>query len=875
MKSIRSFFILLFTLLSFSAFSQEYVTDITFDAKYYQVPLSEVLVDVSKLSKINISFDPKILAEAELVTINVEDVSLGDFLDVVLDGLPITYRTNGRQIILLVDNAKLGKQKIRFKELTGFIEDGSTGERLPFAYLYSLDRQYAVTTNEYGYYNIQVPEDVEEIMVSYLGYNDTLVSINALESLIVAMRNSTKLREVVIVDKKQRDKVTEQDIYVSTNIDKLKKVESFLGEFDVIRYINTLPGVSTGADGLGGTSVRGANADNNLILLDGIPVYNSAHALGVFSIFNQESIKSASFHRSHIPSQYGGRLSSVLDIRTKEGSLTKYGASVSLGVLTAKAFVEGPIIKDKLSFALSGRRTILEPYLQPVSELVKRADGTEGKTDYKFGDFNAKIQLVINEKNRLYVSYYGGFDSFNDATISEVEEEFSNNVNQFNYDWYWGNQLIVGRWSSQFSDKLFSNLSIYNSSYNFDAYNFSSTSIDSTEVNLFYRADASLYSTSINDYGLNWNMDYFVNGKNSVKFGLSAVNHSFEPGLISRRINDPALSAVEVKTTLEGIASNPSRDANELDVYVENKYNSKSTVVSTGLRASLINSQGKSYIALQPRIAAKFLLFPGVFAKVSGNITNQYLHLLASSGLGLPTDIWIPSTADIKPQRAYQAAGGFDFRLRKNLYFSSEVYYKFLENVLNLKEGAVFSVIEDEDWETNLPVGKGEAFGIELGLKGQWSRHFFNFNYTYGKSIRQFESINSGLPFFSRFDRRHQGKFIYQVQINKNISANVNWLVATGHPLTIPTNIENNEFIYTRKNNQRLPLYDRLDVGINISNDFSWGSQTIVIGVFNAYNKKNPYYYFLEVEGEDVSEFQAKQVTIFPLLPNISYTIKF
>lgn len=875
-KMCNKALILFFLLLSISTFGQEYVTDIVLDANYYQKPIEEVLVDISKKTKVNISFDPQILLGSDPITINVKQVTLGDFLDVILDDLNIDYKLNGKQIIL-TESPNIKEFSFKYKDISGFIEDQNTGERLPFAYIYTKDGEFAVATNEYGYYNFQIPENVEEVYVSYLGFKDTLLNIADLTAgkLVVGLQSTTQLEEVVIKDKKSRVEIEDYDLYVNTDIQKLRKVETFLGEFDVLRYVNSLPGVSTGADGLGGTSVRGANADNNLILLDDVPAYNSAHALGVFSIFNQESIKSASFHRSHIPAKYGGRLSSVLDIRTKEGSLTKYGGSISLGVLTAKAFVEGPIIRDKVSFAISARRTLLEPYIGPISEVVKRSEDNVGTTNYLFNDINAKIQFVLNSKNRVYLSYYSGLDAFNDSNISEDSDAIRKVINQSNYDWRWGNRLASLRWSSQFSEKVFSNLSIYNTSYSFDAYNFSSNQIDSTEVNLFYRADASLFNTSINDFGLNWSMDYYINSKNSLKYGLSAVNHSFQPGLVTRRINDPTLEQEEVRSTLTDLLVNPSRRANEFDLFIENKYAYKGTSLNSGVRASLINSNGTSYYSLQPRVAVKTKISKGIYAKLSANMTTQYLHLLASSGLGLPTDIWIPSTADIKPQRALQFAGGLDFKLAKNLFFSSEYYYKSLRNVLNLKEGAVFSVIEDADWESDIPVGKGQAYGLELGLKGQLDKHYFNINYTWGHSLRQFRTINSGRPFYSRFDRRHQAKLSYQLQINKNISANVNWVLATGHPQTLPTVIEDGEFIYTEKNNQRLPTYDRLDAGINISNDFNWGSQTIIIGVYNVYNKKNPYFYFLSVENDDVLSFQAKQITVFPILPNISYTIRF
>ena len=857
--------------------AQKFVTDQLVSANFYQKPLNEVLVSVSKSSGVNISFNPVLVQDQKKITINVKGVSLGDFLDVILEDTGIEYKINGKQIILVKAAPSIKEFVFPFTELKGYIEDGETGERLPFAYLYTKDGEIAVTTNEYGYYNFQVPENTEGIYISYLGYKDTLINIDQLgeEGLAISLANSTTLNEVVIEDKPSRDLVDDHDIYVNTNIKQMKRVQTFGGQMDVLRFIHTLPGVSTGADGLGGFAVRGGNADHNLILLDGIPIYNSSHGLGVFSIFDQSSIKSSKFYRSHIPAKYGGRLSSVLDIRTKEGSLQKHSGEINIGLLTAAAYVEGPIIKDKVSFAISGRRTLFEPYLEPISEVLKRSQDREGFNDYKFYDINAKLQFVLNKKNRLYLSYYGGNDAFVDSSTSEFTDEEYQTINSTFYDWSWGNQLMSLRLSSLLSDQVFSNVSLYSSSYNFDAYNYSLNAIDTIGGFSNYVNDGSLYKTSIRDLGIKWDVDYYINSKNKAKIGLSAINHNFSPGLVAERNQDTSLDQDDLLLLLENQLVIPPRIANEIEVYYDHRYNYKGTILNAGVRGSLISSDGRSYYNLQPRLSIKRRLLNSIYGKLSGNMTSQYLHLLASSGLGLPTDIWIPSTSKIKPQNAYQISGGFDFLLSKKFVLSTEVYYKGLSNVLNLKEGAVFSVIEDTNWEDDIPVGKGIAYGFELALNGNIKQHYLNLNYHYGFSLRQFEKINSGEWFPSRFDRRHQMNFNYQYTINSNFSFNTNFVLATGHPQTLPTLIQNNEILYTEKNNQRLPTYERLDASFQIDSDFGWAEQTITLGVYNLYNKKNPYFYFLEFPTDNLLDFEAKQVTVFPLLPNVSYTLRF
>lgn len=866
---------LIFALVQLNA--QKSVLDVTFDASYSNMKISDILVDVSKKTKVNISFDPRILEDKNPVSIKVAKVNLGDFLDVLLDKANLEYKLNGKQIIVLEKVIDINSLKPIMKQLSGYIQDEKSKERLPFAYLFTVDGRISCSSNEYGYYHLSIPENIEKLVVNYLGYKDTIVDLEGSTNLLfnISLQNNTLLNEVVIKDKKNRTTIEDYDIHVNASLDKMTKLKSFAGESDIVRYINTFAGVSTGADGLGGYAVRGANVGNNLVLLDGVPVYNTTHGLGVMSVFNESAIKSAQFHKSHIPAQYGGRLASVLDIRTKEGSLMKHGGSINIGLLTAKAYLEGPIIKNKMSFAFSARRTLFEPYVKPVSELVKRGEGIVGNTEYYFYDINAKIQIVANQKNRIYLSYFTGNDKFNDVNMSEESNSNSSTSTFSAYDWKWGNTLYNFRWTSQLNNKTFSHLSLYNSSYNFEAISGRQTKIDSTEFPLFYEVLGNFYRTKITDLGLNWNFDYYANTFNHIKFGISAVRHNFQPGLIADKFTDENIDYEQLIINLQEKFVSPIRKANEFDLFIEDQYAYKRFHANLGARVSLIQSNNVSYYNFQPRIALKTALAKGIYGKISGNITSQFLHLLSSSGIGLPTDIWIPSTSEIRPQIAYQAAGGLDFQISKGLYLTTELYFKRLQHILNLSEGAVFSVIEDENWEKEIPVGEGTAYGAELSLKGQISRHYLDFNYSYGKSTRIFESINSGKPFFSRFDRRHQFKLAYELSINKNVSFVSSFIHATGHPQTLPTNILDNELIYTEKNNQRLPDYQRLDVSFQISNNFKWGSQNITIGVFNALNKKNPYFYFVDYEPTQENSLEFKKITIFPMLPNLSYNLQF
>lgn len=861
--------------MTFGLKAQNEITDVTFSASYNQAGLSEILVDISKRTDVNISFDPKLVVKYDNITLQVQKEKLGDVLDVLLDDKNLGYIIAGKQLVIVADDPTEKEFTFPTIELSGYIEDGSSGERLPYAYLYTPDRDLVVTTNEYGFYSFSVPAGVDGLYVSYLGYKDTLIGIDDLQSgsFTVPLQSSTNLDEVVITDKDISDPLETFDPFNTSELATIKATQTFGGQMDVFRHIQTLPGVSTGADGLGGFSVRGANVDNNLILLDGIPVYNSSHALGVISIFDESSIKSSRFYRSHIPAQYGGRLASVLDIRTKEGSLTEFNGEVSVGLITANVFLEGPIIKDKVSFAVSARRTLFEPYLNGLSSFLKDAQDNGGQTSYFFGDLNAKLQYVVNDKNRIYLSYYGGRDNFKDVTTSNAVLDTLDSETEDIYDWEWGNRLIALRWSSQVSSTMFSNVSLFSTNYDFSALNYTRQQLDSEDVNLYFSNVASLYNTQINDIGIKWDLDSYINDKNRVKVGVNAIRHVFSPGLLTLRNEDPDVDSDAFSETVTDNFVPEERKANEVEAYYEHEYRYRNTLINAGARATLLNTLSRNYISVQPRLSLKSKIAKKFYGKFSANYTTQYLHLLASSGLGLPTDIWVPSTRVIRPQKAIQASAGFEFEIRKGLVFSTEGYYKYLWDILSLKEGAVFSVIEDEEWENNIPVGEGRAYGWENSIVGSYGKHYVNVNYTLGTSRRQFDEINAGKEFFSRFDRRHQANATYKFTLNKNISFNAQYVVASGHPITLPSLINQGQVIFTQKNGQRLPRYDRLDISMRIGNEFKWGGQEIVLGAYNVYNKQNPYYYF--VDFETPTEFQLKQITIFPILPNISYSIKF
>ena len=873
----RIFILSIFLVCSFGLKAQKKIENIKVDAKFYQADLSDVLVDISRQSGINISFDPAVVSQQKLVSIQVEKVLLLDLLDVLLTDTSMEYKVLGNQIVLLEKPEKPLALKKTMRQIYGYVQDSKTKERLPYANIYSVDKVFSSYTNAYGYFYLEMSSTSDSTAVQYIGYKTNIVSLNDRDSLVlyIDMVNKNQLKEIVITETNLEKGLQQFDSYSTVELEKMRRTRKFAGEADILREIQMKPGVTTGADGLGGYSVRGGNNGNNLVLLDGIPVYNVSHALGVLSVFDEFSIKSSKFFRSHMPAQYGGRLSSILDIRTKEGSLKKFGGAVGVGLITAHANLEGPILKDKVSFTLSARRTILDPYIKPVSETLKKSKGITGYNDYAFSDVNSKLQFVINDKNRIYLSYYGGHDAFYDT--SESSQTDGNTVGNYfsEYNWAWSNNLFSTRWSSQFGKKSFSNLSLYASGYDFQARNVNQDRVNSEEGANFYELSGSQINTRIFDIGLLWNMDFYANGNNRVNYGLQLVNHRFQPSLVTYSTMNQDFSINMLSEKMEELADVVSRQSSEIEGYIENEYTDENFKINYGLRLSSIFTSNKTYWNLQPRVGLKAKMTDKLFGKISINSTSQYLHLITSNGIGIPTDIWIPSSDEIRPESAYQLSSGIEYLIFDLLDINIEGFYRWYRNVLNLKEGALFSVIDNTDWETNIPVGTGRAFGLENAVKAKIRNHHAEVNYTWSKSLRNFADINSGKSFYSRFDRRHQLNAHYQWIINSNFSFSSSYTFATGNPQTLPTLILDNEFIYTEKHNQRLPSYSRLDMAFEISNDFKWGKQHITLGVFNVLNKQNPYYYFIENNPLSTQKFNIKQVTIFPILPNLSYTLHF
>jgi outer membrane receptor for ferrienterochelin and colicin len=752
--------------------------------------------------------------------------------------------------------------------ISGYVQDASNGESLIGASVYAVRLQKGAVANNYGFYSLTLKPDSISLSFSYVGYRSQTVHLFLTRDTVIIMKlqNSALLGEVIVTEDKA-DKIQESTRMgtISLPISQIKAMPALMGETDVIKALQLLPGVQGGSEGSSGLYVRGGGADQNLILLDGVPVYNASHLYGFFSTFNADAINHVELVKGGFPARYGGRLSSVVDIRMKEGDESKLHGQVSLGVISSKFVLEGPIGNKKTSFIISGRRS----YLNLLDASVFKSQ--PAPDDYYFYDLNAKINHQINKKNRIYLSAYMGADHANsekdESYIVPPVSYFSKSISKLS----WGNKIAALRWNHVFSPRLFSNVTATYSHYQLQVRN--QTNSETTgpapgEVkDEFYNYN---YRSGIQDFATRIDFDFIPNPNNYIRFGAQAIDHNFTPGVL-------ALSSTDSITTAT-LAANNTR-AKEVSVYVEDDFVISSQLkINAGLHASAFLLTGRNYSSLQPRLSARFLASPEWSLKASYSSMQQYIHLLTNAGIGLPTDLWVPATASIRPQTSNQFALGMARTFQKEFEISVEAYYKTMNHVIEYKDGATYLSV-DKDWQTKVEAGKGESHGAELLVQKKTGKWNGLLGYTLSWTNRQFDNLNGGKWFPYRYDRRHDAKIALTYTRNDHWQYGMIWIFGTGNAVTIP--LEKYQPVdgqgptaayFESRNNFRMKSYHRLDLNVSYVVRRKTVEHRLTFSVYNAYNRKNPFY--LTFGYEDNREV-LKQVSLFGVLPSITYSIKF
>lgn len=834
------------------------------------------------------------------IRLNVTNLQLDEVLARAFAGQPVDYKIAGHHILL---QKKQPKPFIRKFTVSGYVTDSISSETLIGANIYESRRQQGTTTNPYGFYSITLPEGEATLHFSYLGYASQQHPLRLHQDTVlnVRMKDNTQLQEVVVWSRKGETgigatQMGAEDIPMA----QIKSTPSVLGEADVMKAIQMMPGVQAGAEGSAGLYVRGGGPDQNLILLDGTPIYNVDHLFGFFSVFTPEAVKKVTLFKSSFPARFGGRLSSVVDVRTNDGDMKKYHGTISIGLLTSKLNFEGPIIKDRTSFNISARRSYLDLLVKPF--LPK-----DEKMSYYFYDLNAKVNHKFSDRSRLYLSVYNGKDHFmNDIKeMAGNDELLSDDRSKMN----WGNTLISARWNYIFNNKLFSNTTVAYSNY--DMLLSSISRYNSNDSHNKYKAD---YNSGIKDWSYRIDFDYSPTPAHHVKFGAGYLYHQFRPEVSTTRVQASEENSLP-QDALYRNASNSRVYAHEVSAYVEDNFDVTSRLrINAGLHFSVFHVQKKSYFSLQPRLSLRYQLPHDVVLKASYTKMSQYTHLLSSTPISMPTDLWVPVTSRVKPMEAHQFSLGGYYTGIRGWEFSIEGYYKSMKNVLEYKDGVSF-LGSSTGWENKVEMGRGRSMGVEFMAQKTLGRTTGWIAYTLAKSDRKFAEggINNGERFPYKYDRRHNLNLTVSHKFNERIDIGASWTFATGATTTIPEEVTTvirpiegsdvrpgishyspggpSEGIIAdadyveHRNNYRLPASHRLNLGINFNKKTRHGMRTWNISVYNVYNAMNPTFVYRKNKQEGYPKADGtwvftqkpiiKKLTILPCIPSVTYTYKF
>jgi len=750
------------------------------------------------------------------------------------------------------------------RTISGTITDESNGESVIGAVVYDTLHRLGAVTNEYGFYSLTVPDEELVLKIMAFGLTGQLITVpQGQNSVNVALMNATELEEFVVTAKDASVKSTNSGT-IDLQMDKLNKLPVLLGERDVIKVIQLLPGVKSGGEGSSGMYVRGGGPDQNLILLDGVPVYNASHLFGFFSVFNSDAISQITLIKGGFPARYGGRVSSVLDMRMKEGNTKKYNVEGSVGLIATRVLVEGPLIKDRTAFAFSARRTYVDVLAKPFQNKQQRGG-------YFFYDLNAKIHHKINEKHHLYLSSYFG----KDKAYFSGENSYSNGGSGKDESYLkWGNAIAALRWNYKMRPKLFANTTITYSHYAFDI----GTKYEYKEAASAPMQSQSMgYFSGISDWGGKIDFTYIPNPNHTVKFGLGDTYHTFTPGVTRDEISVTSFS-------IDTSYGSNNQYAHELFAYAENDHAITSRLkINYGMHLSAFLVGSKQYVQLQPRFSGNFILTDNSSLKLAYSRTAQYLHLLSNTGIGLPTDLWVPATEQVKPVIANQVSMGYNHEFLKQYNAVVEVYYKKMDNLIQYKEGAGF-LGSTADWQSKVESGQGWAYGAEFFVEKRKGRFSGWVGYTLSWTERQFDNINDGKKFFYRYDRRHDVSVVFTYDINEKWDCGVVFVLGTGNAVTLPSqyfNVANSPLnnaygnsvgYFDQVNGYRMPAYHRMDIGFNKTNQVKWGESVWSFSIYNVYNRQNAF--FISRQQSNDGSYKLVQVSLFPLIPSVSWRFK-
>ncbi|MDA3930209.1 MAG: TonB-dependent receptor [Prolixibacteraceae bacterium] len=748
--------------------------------------------------------------------------------------------------------------------ISGKITDAETGETLVGATIYEQTERQGTSTNAYGFYSINVPVKKSSVIFSFVGYTAKTIAFNlSADTTISVQLTSHNVLEEITVSESRRHEIL-RGMAMGENRMTAREIETLpvvFGEVDIIKAIQSLPGVNAGSDGTAGFSVRGGSPDQTLILLDEVPVYNVNHLFGYFSIFNNDAIKDVTLVKGAIPSQYGGRLSSVLDVQMKEGNQFEHVGKASVSTLSGKYTLEGPIKKGKSSYMLSGRKTWLDLPLRLAFYLTDN----DMKVLYSFYDLNGKANFQLSEKDRLFVSLYGGKDKFH-LGVDGSSNFMSGGSSKFEF--YWGNYTASGRWNHIYNSRLFSNLTVYYSNYNYhNRYDFKRE--NSEQI-------IDTYS-SLSDFSLKYDFDYFLNNKHKIKFGSKLSYLFFQP------------ETTEIDSTNTNLSS--QYQAPIIDFYISDELTlGKNLSVNLGLRQSTLKRGSEYSFHFMPRVSARYALNQSSSVKAAYSHMVQHLHQLTNPSMSLPTTMWVLSNESLKSAQSNLSSIGYYYVHQSGLELSTEAYYSTMKNVIDYQPGKENFKINQEEWNESVMTGVGRSYGAELFIKHRIGKYSGQFSYTWSRSFRKYDALehvgyypyvydrphNLSFQLTKRFDSKPEAKF------NKRLSLNFNYM--SGHmisfsnytvPAILPSeldgydhNIADFNYYIPNPNNVRLPAVHHLDLAFHLEHK-SKEKSSWIFSVYNIYNRKNISFYYIDWKD------QMKGATLLPIIPSVTWNYKF
>ena len=814
----------------------------------------------------------------------VDGTTLEQALESLFEGTDIRYEIKGNHVVL---------RKVRKVTISGLITDAATGETLIGAGA-TVGRDGAVTNN-FGFYSLTIPEKEEvKVTYSYVGYATQTVTIPARSNRTVHVQlvPGASLEEAVVTAQKESGIASTKMSAIEVPLQVLKSAPALFGEADVIKTLQLLPGVQGGTEGFSGIYVRGGGPDENLLLLDGIPIYNAEHLLGIFSIFQPEAIKKMTLYKGSFPARYGGRISSIVDVRTNDGNLYETHGNFGISMLADKFHLEGPLWKGRTSYSISARgmHTLL---LTPILKAVK-FDG-----NYFFYDLDAKLTHRFDDRNRLYFNVYNGMDNLYYRHKETQDYTWGAPIKSFDQGKLgirWGNTVAALRWNHVLSGKLFSNTTLAYNRYRMvmETEMLSEETVGGTlsDRNL-YRFD---YRSGMRDWVLKTDFEYNPAPSHRIHFGGSYTHHTFIPETLTNVNQQIMDTQVQVDTTWH-LKSNSRQTGHEIGLYAEDDIRlGRAWTLNPGLHVSLFNTQGRSYFSVEPRLSAKVDLSQDWSAKASYSRMSQYVHLLTSSQVSLPLDLWVPITKDIAPETADQYSLGFYYSGLRGWEFSLEGYWKKMNNVLEYKDGVSF-LFNSDGWENKVETGRGRAMGLELFIEKTMGKTTGWLGYTLSRSDRVFPTVNAGRWFPYRYDRRHNVNLVVNHRFNEKFDLSATWTYASGGTTTIPErsvvmmnpsgDLFLEEYVPSR-NNYRLPASHTLNLGFNFHRKHRRGEGIWNLSIYNAYNRMNPNFVvrdtdsymssFVDESGSDsryIVKSKLVKLTFLPIFPSVGYTRSF